>query len=532
MDAGTPQTRDTRVRGSEELIRRLLDVARARTGMDTAWVSRFGDDHQELAVVSSSLPGSVADGTVLALDGSYCHWVLDGRLSNIVRDTRAHPATRELEATASLGLGSYIGVPMRGANGVVTGMFCATSRKPNAELDEDQVRFLELLADAAADLLTEVPVSGDRRRRLRDRVGSVIRNERLTCVFQPIVDLEAGQIIGYEALSRFPTEPARPDQWFADAESVGLGVALEMCAVRIALSALPSLPADTYLSVNLSPSTLMSIDTAELLEREPHRLVIELTEHRRVADYRRLRETVDSLRAVGVRFAVDDAGAGFSSFKHILELAPDIVKIDLSICQGVHHDPVRGAVVRGMVELARQVPAALVAEGVEDPADVDRLSVLGVDLYQGYLFGRPAPVPVRQIAEMPDARRTAETLATEAPPLLESRFEAALMHTAVPSAIVELDGTLRALNDRFAKLLRRDLDDLVGSTFQELTHPDDLDIDLERLHSCLAGERDSYRIAKRYLDPEGRSIPTDLIVTLVRDRGGEPLYFISHIIPV
>jgi PAS domain S-box-containing protein len=528
---GVPGTGVHELTGPEGLVRRLLDVARTRTGTDMAWVSRFRADRVELALISGTLDGvPIEEGYTFAFADSYCARLLDGRVGPIITDTWADPELRDLLPTVRLGIRSYIGVPVKALNGAVVGMLCAVSAAPRA-IDDREREFLEMLADTTSDLLRDVPIVGDDRRRIRDRIGRVINHGLLRTVFQPIVDLERSSVIGFEALSRFPGEPTRPDQWFADAIAVGLGVALEMHAARTAIAAMPELPDDTYLSVNLSPAALMSVDLDELMPMDPTRLVLELTEHARVGDYEALRAAVQRLRADGVRIAVDDAGAGFASFRHILELEPDIVKIDLSISQGIADDPARQALVGGVADLALKSGATLVAEGVEDPRDLDRLSVLGVSHFQGYLFGRPSPLPVS--AEVTTfAPRTPSRLLRSSDPVIETRFESAIMASAVPTAIVELDGTFRSVNDHFAAFLRRSVADVESMTFQDLTHPEDLETDMLHLQQCLSDQRDSYRITKRYLDPSGNPMPADLIVTLVRDRSRRPLYFISHVLPL
>lgn len=528
---GAPGTGVDELTGPEDLVRRLLDVARTRTDTEMTWVSRFRGDRIELVLIAGTLGGvPVDEGTSFPYADSLCARVLDGRLANAVGDTWADADTRELFPTLRMGIRSYVGAPVKAPNGAVTGMLCAVSTEPRT-IDDREQEFLQMLADTTSDLLRDVPIVGDDRRQIRDRVGRVINHKMLRTVFQPIVDLEHSRVVGFEALSRFPSDPARPDQWFADATAVGLGVALEVHAARTAIDAIPELPADTYLSVNLSPAALMSVDAEELLPAEPTRLVIELTEHARVGDYQELRTAVKQLRAEGVRIAVDDAGAGFASFRHILELEPDIVKVDLSISQGIADDPARQALVGGMAELAHQSGATLVAEGVEDPRDLDRLSILGVSVFQGYLFGRPSPLPLTDevtIVAAPAAGRRERP----SEPVIETRFEAAIMGSAVPTAIVDLDGTLRSVNHHFATFLRRSVAEVESLTFQDLTHPDDLEIDLEHLRECLEDRRDSYRITKRYLDPGGHEMPADLIVTVVRDRSRRPLYFISHVLPV
>jgi PAS domain S-box-containing protein len=531
MAIGAPGTGVDELTGPEDLVRRLLDVARTRTDTEMTWVSRFSGDRIELVLISGALGGvPVEEGYAFPYADSYCARTIDGRIGNAVPDTWADPETRDLHPTTRLGIRSYVGVPVKAPNGAVTGMLCAVSTTARA-IDDREREFLQMLADTTSDLLRDVPIVGDHRRRIRDRIGRVIDHGMVRTVFQPIVDLEHSRVVGFEALTRFPGEPARPDQWFADATAVGLGVALEVHAARTAVAAMPKLPDSTYLSVNLSPTALMSVDLDELAPSDPTRLVIELTEHARVGDYQELRTAVQRLRSAGVRIAVDDAGAGFASFRHILELGPDIVKVDLSISQGIHDDPARQALVGGMAELAHQSGATLVAEGVEDPRDLDRLSILGVSVFQGYLFGRPSPLPVTDgmaIAAVAPPARTK----WPAEPVIETRFEAAIMGSAVPTAIVELDGTLRSVNDHFATFLGRSTAEVEALTFQDLTHPDDLETDLCHLRQCLEDQRDSYRITKRYLDPEGREMPADLIATVVRDRSRRPLYFISHVLPL
>jgi len=195
----------------------------------------------------------------------------------------------------------------------------------------------------------------------------------------------------------------------------------------------------------------VSVDPSELVPADPTRLVLELTEHARVGDYEHLRHALDRFRGAGVRIAVDDAGAGFASFRHILELEPDIVKVDLAISQGIHRDPARQALVGGISELARHSGATLVAEGVEEPADLDRLATLGVSIFQGYLFGRPAPLPSSGLPQAAIPAHTIGTPAHRSQRVMESRFETAVLSAAVPTAIVDLDrtATSQALADSF-----------------------------------------------------------------------------------
>jgi PAS domain S-box-containing protein len=229
----------------------------------------------------------------------------------------------------------------------------------------------------------------------RRRVEDIIRRGELEAVFQPIADVGTGAVLGAEALTRFPTEPGRsPHHVFADAEEVGLGPELELLAIENALDAANQLPPHLYVSVNVSPSTACSGRLPEVLTRASRgttELVVEITEHVSVEDYEALGSCIQDLRHRGLRLAVDDAGAGYASFRHILGLSPDYIKLDRALIDGMDADPARRALVSAVVTFGREVSAAVVAEGVETPGELRTARMLDVDAAQGYLIGRPAP---------------------------------------------------------------------------------------------------------------------------------------------
>jgi EAL domain-containing protein (putative c-di-GMP-specific phosphodiesterase class I) len=228
------------------------------------------------------------------------------------------------------------------------------------------------------------------------RVRMAFEYRRLVAVYQPIVDLRTGATRGYEALSRFQLDPLRPpDQWFAEADAAGLGPELEMHAIRSAIKSRHRLPAGTYLSVNVSPKTLLSQGFAALLQSldgEP--LVVEVTEHSAVEDYDELKRAIDQFRARGVRLAIDDLGTGFASFMHIVKLLPEFMKLDLSLTRDIEADAVKQALTAALVGFASQIGAHLIAEGVETVEEMQTLKALGVECAQGYYLGAPAPPPV------------------------------------------------------------------------------------------------------------------------------------------
>jgi EAL domain-containing protein (putative c-di-GMP-specific phosphodiesterase class I) len=213
-------------------------------------------------------------------------------------------------------------------------------------------------------------------------------------VFQPIVDLESEDVVGFEALARFPPRPERPTEaWFAEAGAVGLRQELELAAITAALTALPEVPPGLFLAVNAMPDTLASSGLADLLlTAPPERLIVEITEHAPVHDYEALNSAIQTLRARGVRLAVDDAGAGFASLRHILLLSPDIIKIDNTLTHNVYMDPARRAVAAGLISFANELGAVVVAEGIESVDELDSLRSMGARLGQGYYLGRPGPI--------------------------------------------------------------------------------------------------------------------------------------------
>jgi EAL domain-containing protein (putative c-di-GMP-specific phosphodiesterase class I) len=205
------------------------------------------------------------------------------------------------------------------------------------------------------------------------------------------VALADGSRVGAEALSRFPQEWAKtPDVVFEEAASIGLGTELELLAFRRAADHLEQVPG--YVAINFSPETLMGERCRELLADLPaERVLLELSEHEPVEDYDGLAAALEPLRAAGMRLAIDDVGSGFSSLRHIVLTAPDVIKLDRSIVAGISTDRVLQTLVRSMVDLGRSVGARSVAEGIETAEDALALCEAGVDYGQGWFFGRPGP---------------------------------------------------------------------------------------------------------------------------------------------
>lgn len=225
------------------------------------------------------------------------------------------------------------------------------------------------------------------------RVQDVLESEAITPVFQPIVELETRRVVAYEALSRFPGDPAHtPDRWFADAWKVGLGVPLELVAVRVIARSLPEIPAEIDLAINASPPTVAASGFLDCLGSDAHRVTVELTEHLNIDSYQDLRRALAPLQNAGGKTAIDDFGAGFASLRHILKMEPDWIKLDISLTEGIAENPVACALASALVSFAEAMDIGVIAEGIEDEAELDALEEIGIRFGQGFHIGMPSPL--------------------------------------------------------------------------------------------------------------------------------------------
>jgi EAL domain-containing protein (putative c-di-GMP-specific phosphodiesterase class I) len=429
-------------RGSDEddrdTVRRVLEIARRHLGMDVAWASELAGDAQVFTHVASAQPGQgPQEGASAELVGSYCVRVLDGRLPAVVTDARAHSETRDLAVTQALDIGSYVGIPVRRADGQVHGMLCLTSSSPDASLAARDLTVVEMLASIIGELSAPSRALEAERLVTQAQVLEAIEGVGRRCVLQPVVDIRTGRSIGVEALARFDTAPHRPDAWFDHAGTVGLRVPLELAAARTALQRLAEPGHTGLLGINLSPEAILSAEFAGLMaEVERDRVVVEITEHAPVLDYAELMTALRPHREAGLQLAIDDAGAGYASFRHVLWLEPDFIKADLSLVRDINLHPVRQALAASLVAFARTAGAALIAEGVETQAELDTLARLGVTLMQGYLLGRPSEAP--QVDGFPRPSRHI---------LINSSAELSVVLAEAVQAGPDLEGLTRPLLD-------------------------------------------------------------------------------------
>jgi EAL domain-containing protein (putative c-di-GMP-specific phosphodiesterase class I) len=329
-------------------IRRLLTTAREVLGMDVSFLSRLHGDEQTFtrvdAVAGASAPAEGMTGQ--ATDG-YCALMLAGQVPASVPDVPAHPVLGPMNVTAALGVGAYCGVPVPLPDGTLYGTLCGLDPRPGIVPDTVQMAELSTIARLIGIGLQREIDGADRRRAAAAAFQPLVDGPLRAAVLQPIVDLRDGTTVGWEALSRFRETtgaPRRPDEVFERARQLGLGVRLEQAAARAALALLPDLPPGAYLSANLSPQALLDPGTFDLLAAAAarggaDRVLVEITEHEQVPDYPALLRVTERLRAMGLRIAVDDVGAGFASMQHITRLRPDVVKLDIAFVRDVHPRP-------------------------------------------------------------------------------------------------------------------------------------------------------------------------------------------------
>jgi EAL domain-containing protein (putative c-di-GMP-specific phosphodiesterase class I) len=217
--------------------------------------------------------------------------------------------------------------------------------------------------------------------------------EGLRGVYQPLVDVPRGIVVGYEALIRYSKLPGvPPDAWFAAARRHGCEPELEAAALATTLAARADLPPDTFLSINVGPATLATDVVAEQLQSQGdlRGVVIEITEQTPIDSYVTLAEHLDLYRSRGALVAIDDAGSGYAGLAHILELRPSILKLDRSLVSGIDHNEAKRALVEMLGIFANRIDAWVLAEGIETVSELRTLRRLGVPLGQGWVLGRPA----------------------------------------------------------------------------------------------------------------------------------------------
>lgn len=361
-----------------ELIAGLPDLILVAAAADAdEAVAMAREHHPDVALLDISMPG-----------GGGARAAREIRMASPRTAIVAHSAERDPQAVAEMFASGAVGFAQKGSRELPGTIRRAARGQP-------------FLSDELAGVLNHPDPAGRQaetvlgtRQAVVERVRTAIEGDALRMFFQPIVELRTGMVSGLEALARFPE--GAPSAWFEAAEAVGLRVDLELAAVRAALAAADSLPPRCYLGMNLSPETVMDPRLMPLLSAaEKRRIVIDLTRLDAIESYPEIQEKLGAFRFEDThQVAVDDAGTGSSSLEHILRITPDFVKLDVSVTHELDRNSAHREVASAIVSLSSDLGAHVIGEGVETQEEADALLELGVSQAQGFLFGRPGPLPV------------------------------------------------------------------------------------------------------------------------------------------
>jgi EAL domain-containing protein (putative c-di-GMP-specific phosphodiesterase class I) len=372
-------------------VAQVLRTVRKHLGMDVAFIAHFRETDRVFEHVDSDGAAPIEPGQSIPLEDGYCLKIVRGELPELIPDTSAVPAAMALPATQAIPIGAHLSVPIALSNGDVYGTLCCFSRFPNLTLGERDLRLIRALGEVLASRIDE-DLAGEREKlEAAAEIRRVMAMGAPRIVYQPIYSLSKKGMVGVECLARFDVEPRRtPDLWFDSAHHVGLGAELELRAIENALGALSHLPAPLSISLNGSPETILSGRLEEVLARvDLTRVILEITEHAAVADYDMLLRALGPLRARGVRLAIDDAGAGYASMRHILNLKAEVIKLDMSLTRHIDTDSSRRALAKGLIAFAHEIGALITAEGVETETELATLRAIGADKVQGYFLSKP-----------------------------------------------------------------------------------------------------------------------------------------------
>lgn len=383
--------------GVAEALSRSLNAMRTHLNMEVAFISEFVDDRRYFRYVDSADQHAIIQvGQSDPLEESYCQRVIDGRLPELLVDACQNAEALTLPVTRELPVRAHLSVPIRLKDGKVFGTFCCFSSQADTSLTHRDLAMMRVLSEMLADQIEEDMQDRMELSEIQTRLDLAMAPGNMRSVYQPIWDLTKNRLVGFESLTRFHCDPPRtPDLWFLEAASAGQGTAMEIHAIECALQAVSQMPEGIYIAVNASPQTVISTELSRVLSNHPlDRVVLEITEHEEVdvALYNEIARITRPLRQAGLRVAVDDAGAGYACFKHILYLSPDIIKLDVSITRDIDSDFSRQALAAALVRFAESTRGRLVAEGVETLAEIDTLRELGVVLAQGYALAKPMPL--------------------------------------------------------------------------------------------------------------------------------------------
>nr|WP_280842487.1 EAL domain-containing protein [Sagittula salina] len=363
-------------------------------GCEAAFISRFDGGQRVFDTVDghySAFGKGFAAGACGPLDESFCYRVAQGYAPRLVRDARLEPAFAKLNSKFEPPIGLHLSVPIRLTSGVTYGMLCLFGTAPRGDVTGRDLALVTLTADLLAQ---DIEDSFDAHfSDLALRLTDALDNGAVRFLLQPVVTLPERHTVGYELLSRFPATLGSTEDIFRLSRFLGVIAPMEARIAAKAREVLARLPREAKLSINFSVSTIETLDLSGIFpSHERGRVIIEITEHERVSNYDSFSTALNRLRGMGFRVAIDDVGAGYSTFRHVVQLRPDIIKMDRSLIAGIDQSRERGSLASALLDYSRENGVTLVAEGIETGDELAALEAIGVKRVQGYLTGAPRPL--------------------------------------------------------------------------------------------------------------------------------------------
>lgn len=377
--------------GAREEIGDMLEALRARLDMDVAFVSRqIGTTHRIFTHVAARGRAPLMSGDHNPNDNSLCWLVIQGKLPERVVDTSHYDVAACLPITEELNVRSHFSVPLRRRDGRVHGSLCCFSYRPRPDVGE---RDMQVMRSVAAIVSDQIEGRIELEERCEDAGREIVRlieDDDLAVIHQPIYDLTDWHLVGHECLMRNKANPERsPLELLERARAAGKTMELELHIARKALATLDPAHPERFIAINVSPATLVSEELAALIpEGLEARLVIELNQQETAPQQAVVKDAIEAWKT-RAWVAVNSEGAGFAGLQSLVDLGPDIVKIDREFLAGLSCDSARRALVKALVQFAADTGVTLIAQGVETREDLQALRELGVRFAQGYILGKP-----------------------------------------------------------------------------------------------------------------------------------------------
>jgi len=397
--AGNPRS-GARVIEPDRKVTDLLDVLRQHLAMDATALAIWLDGQLVIQLFAGDGRGfGLTPGTTVRGGDELYRDVVEGRVPALSNNVDAEGRSRDSTVLNALGVGAYVLAALTDPRDERYGLLCCLAHGSCPGLHDRHRQFVDLIVTFLRDSLLDLRQIWQTRSQIWSRISDLIDAGGPKIAFQPIVRLGTGEIVGLEALARFPPgghgAAHSTEDWFREARLVGLGSELDLAALGRAAEALPRLPKHLKLAVNSTPSTFASGLVTFVRDLPNHdQLIIEITEQETYPPEPGMLLAVSQLRELGVRIAIDDAGTGYSGLEKLVQLRPDVIKIDQVLTRGVDRDPARRAIITGLVRLAGELGGVAIAEGIESRAERDAMISAGVRYGQGYYLGRPSSTPL------------------------------------------------------------------------------------------------------------------------------------------